>query len=323
MKCQTKERLLPGPVVVLMSTYNGERFIEEQVRSILEQLPQYGCLLVRDDGSRDRTVDLIRSLGDERVKVICGVNIGFAKSFLTLLQQAPTDAEMVMFSDQDDVWFPHKIERAWSRLQAVPSGPALYCSAQMLADESLNPLEATPPWPRPPSFVGALAENIVTGCTAALNPEAAKLLREGGVPAQVHFHDWWMYLVIAAFGTVVVDDEPTLLYRQHGGNLIGRGAGWWGRHLQILRFLLKNDWVGIMLGQVAELQSLYGGRMSPEQRWILSRHFDVRDNLAKPKWRTVLGWTRWRQTWANEVFFRMLLMTKRSGIWPPFWRRPE
>jgi len=310
-------------VVVLMSTYNGERFLEAQVRSILEQLPQDGRLLVRDDGSTDRTVKLLQGFSDSRIQLKCGENLGFAKSFLTLLQQAPTDAQMVMFSDQDDVWFPDKIERAWRRLRAIPSGPALYCSAQMLADEKLNPLERTPAWPRPPSFIGAMAENIVTGCTAALNTEAANLLREGGVPEQVHFHDWWMYLVIAAFGTVVVDDEPTLLYRQHGGNLIGRGAGWWGRHLQILRFLLKNDWVGIMLGQIAELQSLYGGRLSPEQRRILFRHFVVRDNLAKPKWRTVLGGTRWRQTWANEVFFRILLVTKRTGIWPPFWRRPN
>lgn len=310
----------PFGVVVLMSTYNGERFIEAQVRSILEQLPQDGRLLVRDDGSRDRTVELIHRLADARIKVICGVNLGFAKSFLTLLQQAPADAEMVMFSDQDDVWFPHKIERAWRRLKTIPAGPALYCSAQMLADEKLNPLEPTPAWPRPPSFIGALAENIVTGCTAALNPEAANLLREGGVPEQVHFHDWWMYLVIAAFGTVVVDDEPTLLYRQHGGNLIGRGAGWWGRHRQILRFLLKNDWVGIMLGQIAELQTNYGKQLRPDQQLLLTHHFEVRNSKARSKWRTVFGGTRWRQTLGNEILFRFLLASKKISIWPLFWR---
>lgn len=311
---------LPVRVVVLMSTYNGERFIEAQVRSILEQLPQDGRLLVRDDGSRDRTVELIGSFGDSRIKVICGENLGFAKSFLTLVQQAPPDAAMVLFSDQDDVWLPHKIERAWTHLKAVPCGPALYCSAQMLVDEMLTPLQPTHPWPRPPSFIGALAENIVTGCTAALNPEAMQLLREGGVPEQVHFHDWWMYLVVVSLGTVIVDDEPTLLYRQHGGNLIGRGAGWWGRHVQILRFLRKNDWVGIMLGQIAELQSKYGERLRPEQRRILYRHFELRNNQAETKWRTVFGGTRWRQTLANEALFRALLVIKKAGIWPPFWR---
>ena len=307
-------------VVVLMSTYNGERFIEMQVRSILEQLPQDGRLYVRDDGSQDRTVTVIRSLGDERIKVLCGPNLGFAKSFLTLLQQAPTDAEMVMFSDQDDVWLPHKIERAWTHLTAIPCGPVLYCSAQMLVDEMLNPLQPTPPWPRPPSFTGALAENIVTGCTAALNPDAAQLLREGGVPEQVHFHDWWMYLVVVALGTVIVDDEPTLLYRQHGGNLIGRGAGWWGRHMQILRFLMKNDWAGIMLGQIAELQSKYGDRLRPNQHLLLTHHFEVRNSKAESRWRTVFGVTRWRQTLGNEVLFRLLLASKKIRIWPPFWR---
>ena len=307
-------------VVVLMSTYNGERFIEEQVESILQQLPADSLLMVRDDGSSDSTVQRIETFGDSRILLVRGDNLGFAHSFLTLLAEAPADAEMVMFSDQDDVWLPDKIERAWTHLKTISYGPALYCSAQMLVDETLNPLQPTPPWPRPPSFTGALAENIVTGCTAALNPEAARLLREGGVPDHVHFHDWWMYLVVVAFGTVIVDDEPTLLYRQHGGNLIGHGTGWWGRHVQILRFLLKNDWVGIMLGQIAELQSNYGNRLRPDQQWILLRYFDVRNNQAETRWRTVFGGTRWRQTVANEALFRALLVIKKAGIWPPFWR---
>jgi len=307
-------------VVVLMSTYNGERFIEEQVTSILNQLPPEGLLMVRDDGSRDRTVALIRGFGDERIALICGANLGFARSFLTLLQQAPPDAEMVMFSDQDDVWLSHKIERAWTHLRAAPSGPVLYCSAQMLVDETLIPLQPTPAWPRPPSYTGALAENIVTGCTAALNADAVQLLRAGGVPEQVHFHDWWMYLVVVSLGTVVVDDEPTLLYRQHGGNLIGRGAGWWGLHLQILRFLLRNDWVGIMLGQIAEFQTRYGDRLRPDQRLVLSQHFEVRNGKAKSRWRTVFGETRWRQTIGNEVLFRVLIACKKVGLWPPFGR---
>ena len=179
-------------VYVLMSTYNGERFVIEQVNSILVQLPVDGRLLVRDDGSTDSTPDKIESIVDPRIEIVRGENIGFARSFLTLLQQTPPDAEMVMFADQDDVWLPFKIQRAWKWLLPHADTPTLYCSAQELVDEHLRPLQRTPPWPRPPSFSGAIAENIVTGCTAALNRCAIDLLKQGGVPSHVRFHDWWL-----------------------------------------------------------------------------------------------------------------------------------
>ena len=190
----------PSRVVVLMSTYNGENFVLEQLYSILDQLPVDGRIVVRDDGSSDATVERVASVADPRITVVRGENLGFASSFLTLLKNAPGDAGMIMFADQDDVWLPRKIERAWKVLSAPRDRPALYCSAQMLADEQLRPLHATQRWPRDPSFQNALSENIVTGCTAALNPAAAALLRRAGVPPEVRFHDWWMYLVVSAFG---------------------------------------------------------------------------------------------------------------------------
>jgi glycosyltransferase involved in cell wall biosynthesis len=243
-------------IFVLMSTFNGERFVIQQIRSILEQLPPGGCIMIRDDGSSDATSALVAGLGDDRVSLLRGENIGFARSFLTLLQAVPSDADTVFFADQDDVWLPGKIDRARKALAGFSLHPALYCSAQMLANEQLLPFNVTPRWPRPPSFCNALSENIVTGCTAALNRTAMELVRRAGVPDRVRFHDWWLYLVISAFGTVVFDEEPTLLYRQHAGNQIGHGPGWWGRQLRILSFLRRYDWVGmtgltgcILLGQ--------------------------------------------------------------------------
>src|SRR5687767_4472450 len=211
-----------------MSTYNGARFIREQLQSILQQLPPRGQIIVRDDGSRDGTVDEVGAVNDARITLLRGANLGFGRSFLTLLAHAPSDADMVMFSDQDDVWLPNKVERAWRHLRALDGQAGLYGSAQMLVDSALRPLYPTPPWPRGPSLTNALTENIITGCTAALNRPALELLQRAGVPDGVHFHDWWLYLVVSAFGSVVYDNQPALLYRQHGGNVIGHGAGWLG-----------------------------------------------------------------------------------------------
>ncbi len=303
-------------VVVLMSTYQGERFVVAQLESILSQLPANGRVLVRDDGSRDRTVSQIEGLADSRVTVMRGENLGFAASFLTLLSHAPADAAMVMFSDQDDVWLPGKVSRAWQHLEKLGAGPALYGSAQMLVDEALRPLHRTRPWPRGPSLASALTENIITGCTAALNQPAVALLQRAGVPAGVRLHDWWLYLVVSAFGKVVFDDEPTLLYRQHGGNQIGHGAGWWGRHLGVVRFLLRNDWVGILLGQIHTLLTHYGDELEASVRELVMRHFRVVGNKAVPRWALILSTRRWRHGLAWDVALRLLLALHRLHIWP-------
>jgi len=313
----TYKRIDTMRVFVLMSTYNGQSFVVEQIQSILQQLPPDGRLFIRDDGSYDGTVGLINAIVDDRIQVEFGPNLGFGKSFLTLLATVPENAEMVMFSDQDDVWLPNKINRAWTHLQTVTSGPALYCSAQLLVDEHLQHLEvSTPPMRKPPSFEGALVENIVTGCTAALNSAGTRLMQRGGVPDKVHFHDWWLYLVLSAFGTVLVDSAPTLLYRQHGKNLIGRGTGWWNRHIQIVRFLIKNDWVAIMLGQISSLDSIYRDRLNEKQRKLLYCHFLKNNSEESIGWRAILGHQGWRQTVGNEIFFRMLLISKKIGFFP-------
>jgi glycosyltransferase involved in cell wall biosynthesis len=304
----------PSRVVVLMSTYNGEKFVVEQLHSVLDQLPVDGRILVRDDGSSDATVERVASVTDPRIAVVRGENLGFAASFLTLLKDAPGDAGMIMFADQDDVWLPRKVERAWKALSALRDRPALYCSAQMLADEQLRPLHATQRWPRDPSFQNALSENVVTGCTAALNPAAAALLRGAGVPQQVRFHDWWMYLVVSAFGTVVFDPEPTLLYRQHGANQIGHGAGWWGRQRRILAFLHRHDWVGILLGQVTDLRKHYGSRLTPVQLMLVDSYFTSKRARARPRWRLVVGLRRWRQFRFGELTFRALIAAHLLGI---------
>jgi len=304
-----------------MSSYQGEKFILEQLESILVQLPADGRILIRDDGSRDRTMALVESLNEPRVTTLLGENLGFGASFLTLLAMAPTDTDMVMFADQDDVWLPGKVDRAWQHLLPLASGPALYGSAQMLVDEHLRPLHRTPPWPRGPSLAGALTENIITGCTAAINRPALEVLQQGGVPAGVRFHDWWLYLVISAFGTVVYDDEPTLLYRQHGANQIGHGAGWWGRHQRMVRFVWRNDWVGILLAQVSALLRHYGHRLDPTARDLVNQYFALIGERATSRWRLIFSRRRWRQSALRELALRLLLALHKLRLWPLSGRR--
>jgi glycosyltransferase involved in cell wall biosynthesis len=292
-------------VVVLMSTWQGERFVEEQLRSILAQLPPKGQVIVRDDGSTDAGVARIESLGDSRVTMLRGENLGFAQSFLTLLDAAPEDADIVMFSDQDDVWLPGKIARAVERLAPFRDQPALYCSRLRLVDEDLAPLGLSPAWPRPPSFPNALVENIAIGCTSAINGAGLLLAREKGDAGGIHFHDWWLYLVISAFGVVISDPEPTILYRQHGANAVGISSGW-RRLLRGARLLGRRNWVHAMFEQIEHFRRLHADRLTPEHRRLLDRYFDPRKPAAVM--RLLLLPRRFRQTPSGDVFLRLLIV---------------
>jgi glycosyltransferase involved in cell wall biosynthesis len=291
-------------VAVVMSTYRGERFVGEQISSILSQLPPDGWLLVRDDGSDDLTVQRIKAFADPRIQLTEGHNVGFAHSFFLLLASVPADAQCVMLADQDDFWLPGKIEKACAALQRC-AGPALYFSRLQLVDEALQPLGLTAGWPRGPSFANALAENIVTGCTIGLNRAAVSLVLRLGDPAKLRFHDWWIYLVVSAFGDVIADPAPSMLYRQHGRNVIGRGSGW-RRYLVNLRFLRTSSWVHVMFSQLENFRAVFGDSLTLQQQMLLDRYFDPFNPAAVL--RLLLAPKRFRQRLLDEFLLRLLLI---------------
>lgn len=293
-------------VAVVMSTFRGECFVAEQVASILHQLPADGWLLVRDDGSDDATVEKVAAFADPRIRITRGENVGFARSFFLLLASVPPEAECVMLSDQDDVWLPGKIARACDALEGR-TRPVLYFSRLQLVDEQLRPLGITAGWPRGPSFDNALAENIVTGCTIALNHAALDLVLRLGDVRKVRFHDWWIYLVVSAFGEVVADPLPTMLYRQHGTNVLGRGFGW-RRYVVNLRYIRRNSWVHVMFSQLQNFREVFGANLSAEQRALLDAYFDASDPAAVR--RLLVAPRRFRQTLADDVLLRLLVLAE-------------
>lgn len=299
-------------VVILMSTYQGERFVTDQLSSILTQLPEGGRILIRDDGSSDQTVVKIEALCDARIEIIRGSNVGFARSFLSLMDAAPADADMFMLADQDDIWMPEKIERAASYLESIHNAvPALYCSRLHLVDVELKPIGLSPAGPERPSFECALTENIVIGCTAAFNRAALDLVRRHGDISLIYFHDWWLYLVVAAFGVVHFDPEPTALYRQHGANVLGMGAGL-GRYWTIVRFLGRKNFVHIMFNQIENFRAVHIADMRADQSVFIERYFDPRN--PRSVFRFLLSPRRHKQRLLDEFLLRgMVVLAIVSG----------
>jgi hypothetical protein len=214
-------------VAILLSTRNGASFLNEQLQSVLAQSHTEWQIFWRDDGSADETPELMRQFADgSGAGRVTDLNdnrghVGITSSFLGLLRRAPR-GRIVAFADQDDVWLPEKLARGVAALQAMPAEvPGLYCARQHLVAADLEHVKDSPPVRGPLGFPQSMTQNVATGCTVMLNPEAAQLLAEAQEPKGT-LHDWWSYLLVsAAGGQVVLDDTPTVLYRQHAHNAVG------------------------------------------------------------------------------------------------------
>lgn len=217
-------------IQVLMSTYNGEKYLKEQIDSILKQDCEEKTgvcwsLLVRDDGSKDCTQLILEKYHQQypdKIQWYQGENRGVIGSFFELMQKADDEAVYYAFADQDDVWMPEKLSRGIEFL-AHQTGkcPALYACRPKLVDAELKELtsEIKRP-PMRPAFENALIENIVTGCTAVFNAELRNLVVKE-LPEFTMMHDWWLYLVATLFGKVYYDEKSYIAYRQHGKNVVG------------------------------------------------------------------------------------------------------
>lgn len=220
-------------VSILMCTYNGEKYLKEQLDSFRNQTVSDWELLVSDDGSGDKTleiIDLFRQGIQNSVHVITGPKKGFASNFLNATKHSSNSSAFFAFSDQDDIWYQNKLELALSWLRRQPSSiPALYCSLTEYVDEngySLDPPKISRGLPCDPNFANALVQSIAGGNTMVFNRAAKDLLLQCGADSEIASHDWWLYIIVLGVGGVVkFDNHPTLMYRQHSHNLVGGNLG--------------------------------------------------------------------------------------------------
>ncbi len=208
-------------VQVLLSTYNGEKYIKEQIESILKQKEVEVSLLIRDDGSTDKTVEIVQNLAKKynNITYYQGNNIGPARSFMELINQSG-EFDYFAFADQDDVWKQEKLISAIEKLRTIEEKPALYISALEIVDENLNTIKV-----KKVSgnfcFEGEIIKNFATGCTQVFNK---KLLNEikSYTPNYLIMHDSWITRVCYAIGgNVIIDENTYIQYRQHESNVLG------------------------------------------------------------------------------------------------------
>lgn len=270
-------------VAVLLSTYNGARHLSEQIGSLQRQVGVEVLLHARDDGSKDDTVAVLRSHASEfpaLADVGPGENLGVARSFLELLRTAPGEAEYFAFCDQDDVWLDDKLTRATGALSQV-EGPAMYCSLATLVDENLEVIGPSPAHAKR-SFEQLLFTNFAIGCTIVMNRAARELVIRRLPEIPIPLHDWWVTQVIAAFGTIVYDPKPGLLYRQHGGNVVGMTGNRAAERWMLARRLISSPRSFYSIhAQAAEFQRLFGADLTGEKAAALDELVESKRSFAR------------------------------------------
>lgn len=259
-----------------MSTYNGEKYLRDQVDSVLNQDGVDVDLLIRDDGSNDGTLGILDDLkhANQNISVITGPNCKSAASFMALIYEAGKldhIYDYYAFCDQDDVWCQDKLISAVGQLDECPQSPsALYLGAYQMVDADLRKID-TPVRPPLLNLKSAIASNAATGCTMVFNRNLLLLLASKK-PQDFIMHDYWAYLVcLVSGGHVVYDAVPHILYRQHGHNVIGGlGDGFIKRWIVRIRkvFCASDSFKSKLAGQ---LLSCYADMMSSEDRKFLER----------------------------------------------------
>ncbi|MBV1944018.1 glycosyltransferase family 2 protein [Streptococcus parasuis] len=213
-------------VNILMSTYNGQQFLAEQIRSIQEQSYADWTLFIRDDGSSDNTKEILKDFErqDSRIHIIDSDksdNLGVIKSFHKLVNH--DRADFYFFSDQDDVWLPNKLELSLKEAQNYPADlPIMVYMDLKVVNQDLEIMTESMVKSQShhanTELVQELTENTVTGGVAMINHTLAEMWQETD---DILMHDWYLALLASAFGNLVFIDQPGELYRQHSDNVLG------------------------------------------------------------------------------------------------------
>ena len=308
-------------ITVLLAAWNGAAFIEEQLDSILKQSVDDIRILVSDDGSTDETREILERYQQEypnRVRLnhrsaerrekdkrdgipaaagnffwllSCGLLMGERRFdndeyLLPISSFGDGNGQYFMFSDQDDVWKPHKTERLLEEMKRLEAQygtgyPILVHSDMEVVDGNLKTIHPSffkyqKCSPERIQFSELLVENNITGGAVMINRSLAELLKER--PAACLMHDWWMALAASCFGTISCVKEPLYLYRQHGNNTLG--ARETGSVKDVAERLNASEQVAEnyrkMAAQAHAFGKMYQNRMSEEQKTVLRAYLALR-----------------------------------------------
>ena len=268
-----------------MSTYNGEKYLGDQLDSLLSQKGVEVTIRIRDDGSKDKTRNIVKNYqrNNSNIELIEGENLGFTLSFLSLIYSIdnPSQYDYYAFSDQDDVWLADKLLSAVTMFDGcdTDNSPVLYFSNALAVDESLHPLFKTTSDKPLISKPTCLVRYFMLGCTMVFNPLVIEFLKRYRPEGRVTMHDLWLNQTCVFLGQVVYDKTPHILYRQHGNNTAGVGSSWSIRWKRLMKSFQSYERRHFREVNAKNLLSAYGSILSKEDYELISLVADYRASI--------------------------------------------
>ena len=302
---------------IVMSTYNGEQFLAEQIDSIQQQTFKDWQLLIRDDGSSDQTPEIIKSFVAQDPRIVFinehdRENFGVIKNFFTLIKH--DKADYYFFSDQDDVWLEDKLETMLAVARQYPDQlPLLVYTDLCVVNQNLQVMNQS--MIRSQShhanteLVQELTENTVTGGVAMINHALAEQWR---TLDNIIMHDWYLALLAAAIGKLVYIDQPGELYRQHDNNVLG--ARTFTKRLKTWLSgpskMLEKYWWLIHASQAQADKILQENELGDEQEAVIRNYIALERLSLSQRIRVLRQYKYAKNKWFHTMIFRLLIMTR-------------
>jgi glycosyltransferase involved in cell wall biosynthesis len=301
-------------VTILLATYNGERFLEEQLDSYAAQSHQNWRLVVSDDGSTDGTMRILKNYqakwGSSRMEIRTGPGVDFRKNFFSMMCDTTIRSDLYAFSDQDDVWLPEKLAAAVAFLsQQDHAMPHAYGGRTIYTDEKLKKIGMSTLFCYPRSFRNALMQSIAGGNTIVFNHKAKDLLENAGIK-NIISHDWWIYMLVeGAGGRLYYDQVPHILYRQHSAALVGGNITFKGlliRAYKIINGEFKS-WNTTNTSSLLEVKHL----LQPHNVDITNEFLRLRDGNILTRIRMIGVCGLFRQGWHGNLSLLVAVILKK------------
>lgn len=280
-------------VTVLLSTYNGEKFLKPLLNSILAQDTLDGKLIikifVRDDGSSDNTIEILKMYENEGLITLGDfgkANVGFAKSFSWLIKNAP-NSDYYAFCDQDDIWLPHKISNSVNALEKEDKEiPLLYNTNLIVVDEELNEITRDTHSillkDSQQRFEERVLQNNTYGCTVVINDALRKLYSV--IPSEeIRSHDYILAVLASGLGKFIYEENPQILYRQHRNNTVGFYKGSLRNYLRMIKFFFKYDLKNSKYQNVKICKEYFYDKLSLEHQSFIDKLYYYKTDKIKKK----------------------------------------
>jgi glycosyltransferase involved in cell wall biosynthesis len=294
---------------ILLATYQGADYIKEQIESLLSQTYTPIRILARDDGSTDRTLEILKTYSNHLTIIPNGNNGGIRNNFSELLQHSTAD--YVFFSDQDDIWLPNKVadtikELKWMERKFGRSTPLLVHTDLKVVKKDLSTISPSF-WhyanlkPKQTSLNRLLVQNNITGCTMGMNRALIKLTES--IPSGAIMHDWWVGLVASCFGHIGHLKDPTMLYRQHTTNDTGAKKNSMRAFMEqsAIESTKKATCEQQTYEQAKQFLECYGTKMNPTARQVVETYINLKNQPYLKQKQLVLKHQFFKQGFLRNV----------------------